>query len=89
MGASKGVQSLCGHSSDSTLPLFSLQLRVHKDQYEFECARTVRLHLDALLASVQIIISSMLSPSHILILFFVLYKIGSLFSTWIYLLRSE
>ena len=89
MGASEGFQSLCGHSSDSTLPLFSLQLRVHRDQYGFECARTTRLHLDALLVSVQIIISSMLSPSHILIPFFVLCKIGSLFSAWVYLLGSE
>ena len=36
MGASEGFQSLYGHSSDLTLPLFSLQLRVLKDWYEFE-----------------------------------------------------
>ena len=36
MGASEGFQSLCGHSSDSTLPLFSFQLRVLRDWYEFE-----------------------------------------------------
>ena len=36
VGASEGFQSLCGHSSDSTLPLFSLQLRVLRDWYEFE-----------------------------------------------------
>ena len=36
MGASKGFQSLCGHSLDSTLPLFSLQLKVLRDWYEFE-----------------------------------------------------
>ena len=43
---------------------------MHRDQYEFEYGRTVRLHLDALLVSVQIIIASMLSPGHILIHFF-------------------
>ena len=43
---------------------------MHRDQYEFECGRTVRLHLDALLVSVQIIITAMLSPGHILIHFF-------------------
>ena len=36
MGASEGFQSLCGYSSDLTLPLFSLQLGVLRDQYEFE-----------------------------------------------------
>ena len=36
MGASEVFQSLYGHSSDSTLPLFSLQLRVLRDRYEFE-----------------------------------------------------
>ena len=45
---------------------------MHKDQYEFEYGRTVHLHLDALLISIQIIISVMLSPGHILIHFFVL-----------------
>ena len=89
MGATEGLQSLYSHSLDSTLPLFSLQLRVHRDQYEFECGRTVYLHLDALLVSVQIMISSMLSPSYILILFFMLCRIESLFSIWIYLLGSE
>ena len=36
MGASKGFQSLWGHGLDSTLPLFSLQLRVLGDRFEFE-----------------------------------------------------
>ena len=45
---------------------------MHSDQYEFEYGRTVHLHLDALLISVQIIIYAMLSPGHILIHFFVL-----------------
>ena len=36
MGASEGFQSLCSHSSDSTLPLFSLLLRVLGDLFEFE-----------------------------------------------------
>ncbi|RVW66026.1 hypothetical protein CK203_007420 [Vitis vinifera] len=31
VGASEGFQSLCSHSSDSTLPPFSLQLRVFRD----------------------------------------------------------
>ena len=43
---------------------------MHKDQYEFEYGQTVRLHLDALLVSVQIIIVAMLSLGHILIHFF-------------------
>ena len=43
-----------------------------RDQYEFEYGQKVRLHFDVLLVSVQIIISSMLSPSHILIHFFML-----------------
>ena len=51
---------------------FSLQLRVHIDQYGFEYDQTIRLHLDTLLVSVQIIIASMLSSGHILIHFFVL-----------------
>ncbi|RVW34700.1 hypothetical protein CK203_107117 [Vitis vinifera] len=37
-----------------------LQLRVHRDQYEFEYGRTVRLHLDALLD--QIFIHSLDTP---------------------------
>ena len=36
MGASEGFQSLCGYTSDLTFPLFSLQLRVLGDRYEFE-----------------------------------------------------
>ena len=36
MGASEGFQSLCGYSSDPVFPLFSLQLRVLGDRYEFE-----------------------------------------------------
>ncbi|RVW75102.1 hypothetical protein CK203_057875 [Vitis vinifera] len=40
VGASEGLQSLYSHSLDSTLPLFSLQLRVHRDQYEFEYGQT-------------------------------------------------
>ena len=36
MGASEGLQSLYSRSSDSTLPLFSLQLRVLGDLFEFE-----------------------------------------------------
>ena len=36
MGASEGFKSLCGHSLNSTLPLFSFHLRVLKDSYEFE-----------------------------------------------------
>ena len=44
---------------------------MHRDQYEFEYGRTVRLRLDALLVSVQVIIAAMLSSSHILIHFFV------------------
>ena len=43
---------------------------MHRDQYEFEYGRTVRLHLDALLVYVQIVIVVMLSPGHILICFF-------------------
>ena len=43
---------------------------MHRDQYEFEYGRKVRLHLDVLLVFVQIILSSMLSPGHILIHFF-------------------
>ena len=36
MGASEGLQSLFSYTSDSTFPLFSLQLRVLGDRYEFE-----------------------------------------------------
>ena len=36
MGASEGLQSLFSYSSDLTLSLFSLQLRVLGDRYEFE-----------------------------------------------------
>ena len=36
---------------------------MHENQYEFEYGQTVRLHLDALLVLVQIIISSMLSQA--------------------------
>ena len=36
MGASEGFQSLCGYTSDLAFPLFSLQLRVLGDRYEFE-----------------------------------------------------
>ena len=36
MGASEGLQSLWGHGLDLTLPLFSLQLRVLGDRFEFE-----------------------------------------------------
>ena len=36
MGASEGLQSLFSYSSDPTLPLFSLQLRVLGDLFEFE-----------------------------------------------------
>ena len=36
MGASEDFQSLYSRSSDSTLPLFSLQLRVLGDLFEFE-----------------------------------------------------
>ena len=43
---------------------------MHRDQYELEYGQTVRLYLDALLVSVQIIIVVMLSPGHILIHFF-------------------
>ena len=80
MGAFEGFQSLCGHSSDSILPLFSLQLRVHKHQYEFEYGWIVRLRFDALIVSVQIIISSMLFPCRILIPLFMLCRIGSSFT---------
>ncbi|RVW75491.1 hypothetical protein CK203_051916 [Vitis vinifera] len=45
---------------------------------EFEYGRTAHLHLDALLVPVQIIFSSIHSPSHILIPFFVLCRIGPL-----------
>ena len=67
MGASEGLQSLCGHILDSILPLFSLQLRVHRDQCEVEYGRTIHFCFGALLASVQIIIVSMFSPCHIFI----------------------
>ena len=36
MSASEGLQSLYNHISDLTLHLFSLQLRMLKDWYEFE-----------------------------------------------------
>ena len=36
MGASEGLQSLFSYSSDPVFPLFSLQLRVLGDRYEFE-----------------------------------------------------
>ena len=36
MGASKGLQNLFSYSSDPALPLFSLQLRVLGDLFEFE-----------------------------------------------------
>ena len=45
---------------------------MHRDQYEFEYGRTVRLHLDALLVPVQIIFSPVHSQRHIFILFFML-----------------
>ncbi|RVW64709.1 hypothetical protein CK203_058021 [Vitis vinifera] len=47
------------------------------------------LHLDALLVPVQIIFSSIHSPGHILIPFFVLSRIGPLFLVLIYLCGSE
>ncbi|RVW96838.1 hypothetical protein CK203_026182 [Vitis vinifera] len=56
---------------------------------EFEYGRTAHLHLDALLVPVQIIFSSIHSPSHILIPFFVLCRIGPLFLVLIYLCGSE
>ncbi|RVW24846.1 hypothetical protein CK203_105096 [Vitis vinifera] len=56
---------------------------------EFEYGRTAHLHLDALLVPVQIIFSSIHSPSHILIPFFVLCRIGPLFFVLIYLCGSE
>ncbi|RVX11648.1 hypothetical protein CK203_015902 [Vitis vinifera] len=40
------------------IPYFSLQLRVRRDQYGLSYGRTVRLHFDALLISIQINISS-------------------------------
>ena len=36
MGASEGLQSLFNYSSDPIFPLFSLQLRVLGDLFEFE-----------------------------------------------------
>ena len=36
VGASEGLQSLFSYSSDPVFPLFSLQLRVLGDRYEFE-----------------------------------------------------
>ncbi|KAL6316147.1 hypothetical protein AAG906_015977 [Vitis piasezkii] len=45
VGASEGLQSLFSYSSDPVFPLFSLQLRVLGDRYEFEYGRTVRLRL--------------------------------------------
>ena len=71
MSASEGFQSLCSHSLDLMFPLFSLQLRVHRDQDEFEYGRTVHLHLDALFVSGQIVTSSILSPGRVLTPFFV------------------
>ena len=62
---------------------------MHRDQYELEYGRTVHLHLDALLVSFHIIISTMLSPGHILIHLFMLCRIESSFTVWIRLLGSE
>ena len=45
VGASEGFQSLFSYSSDPAFPLFSLQLRVLGDRYEFEYGRTVCLRL--------------------------------------------
>ena len=62
MGASEGFQSLCSHSSDSTVPsFFSLQLRVLRDRYEFEYRSD---HLDhvALVYSFHSMSLSCLSP---------------------------
>jgi len=36
VGASEGLQSLYGYTLDLIFPLFSLQLRVLGDRYEFE-----------------------------------------------------
>ena len=43
---------------------------MHRDQYEFEYGWKVHLRLDVLLVFVQIMLSTMLSPSHILIRLF-------------------
>ncbi|KAL6314867.1 hypothetical protein AAG906_029083 [Vitis piasezkii] len=89
VGASEGLQSLCGYILDSTLPLFSLQLRVHKDRSSLSTVEQSVVVLDALLISVQIIIASMFSPCHVLIPFFMLCRIGSSFTIWIHLFGSE
>ena len=71
MGASEGLRILYGHISDLTLPLFSLQLRVHRDQWEFSTVGQPVFVLDTLLVSVQIIIPFVLSLYRILILFLI------------------
>ncbi|KAL6349660.1 hypothetical protein AAG906_041067 [Vitis piasezkii] len=48
VGASEGFQSLYSHSLDSEYSFFSLQLRVHRDQYEFEYGRTDRIFVHSL-----------------------------------------
>ncbi|RVW63769.1 hypothetical protein CK203_059628 [Vitis vinifera] len=55
-----------------------VQRVAYRRRDEFEYGRTAHLHLDALLVPVQIIFSSIHSPSHILIPFFEIFRIGPL-----------
>ena len=84
MGASEGLQSLCGYSSDPVFPLFSLQLRVLGDRYEFEYGwitfRLVALvcvfHLMSLacfLPRVFILISWLDTPLHFVVTYSILW----------------
>ena len=78
MGASEGFQSLFSYSSDPVFPLFSLQLRVLGDWYEFEyrldhhCHVTLyyvfhSMSLACFLPRVFVLISWLNTPLHFVI----------------------
>ena len=97
MGASEGLQSLFSYSSDPVFPLFSLQLRVLGDWYEFEyrldhhCHVTLyyvfhSMSLACFLPRVFVLISWLDIPLHFVITHMMLWDmfIGHLFTLYAY-----
>ena len=97
MGASEGLQSLFSYSSDPVFPLFSLQLRVLGDWYEFEyrldhhCHVTLyyvfhSMSLACFLPRVFVLISWLNTPLHFVITHMMLWDmfIDHLFTLYAY-----
>ena len=61
MGASEGLQSLFGHSLDSVFPFLVSSWECTEISTSLSYDRTVRLHFNVLLVSVQINISFVFS----------------------------